>query len=90
MVTIYKYPLVVDDVQLVETHRDATVLCVQVQHGGPVVWLRVNTERPRCRRTFRVVGTGHPANDIVVMPYVGTFQLQGGALVFHLFDGGER
>lgn len=35
-------------------------------------------------RHFRIKGTGHAADDIG--DYIGTFQLNGGSLVFHLFE----
>lgn len=36
-------------------------------------------------RTFSIYGTGHE-HESISGEYVGTFQLQGGALVFHVFE----
>lgn len=72
------------------------MLCVQVQGYAPYLWVIVDEQAPRDQpRRFRLAGTGHKLD--VVDPsynpspdncgrYVGTFQLDGGALVFHLFE----
>lgn len=86
MTTIYKYPVEIADEFWVEMPTGARILTVQVQNGEPFIWAQVETTAPYEPRGFRVVGTGHPMSDAEMgMPYVGTFQLEGGALVFHLF-----
>lgn len=82
---IYKYPLMVHDEVTIMMPAGANVLCVQTQGGQAQVWAVVDAESAYEPRTFYVVGTGHP------MPrdagrYVGTFQLEGGSLVFHVFE----
>ncbi len=86
MATIWKFPLLLGR-RVIEMPRHARVLTVQVQHGTPYLWVLVNPDAATAPRIFRVFGTGHP----VEFPeddgdYVGTFQLQGGALVFHVFE----
>jgi hypothetical protein len=40
----------------------------------------------RTKHTVRIYGTGHEApDDLDGLHYAGTFQLAGGALVFHAF-----
>jgi hypothetical protein len=83
---VYKYPLRVEDETWVTMPFDAKVLAVQEQHGEPYLWALVFPSGPPCERRFRLAGTGH---DIVWqenMVHRGTFQLRGGALVFHLFE----
>lgn len=88
--TIWKFPIPVADDFEAEMPKGARILTVQTQAGEPVVWAIVSPDAPKVSRWFHVRGTGHPAAGVEAMPYVGTFQLRGGALVFHLFDGGER
>lgn len=105
MITIHKYEIPVTDVPHVTMPKDAVIFCVQVQkqradgkHRGqeiPCVWALVDTTKRMIQRRFQVLGTGHPADhinnmmDIGECVYVGTFQLDKGSLVYHLFDEGE-
>ncbi len=75
------------------------VLDVQTQgtdanagYSTPIyIWALVDTEMPKVSRKFRVYGTGHPVLDIEQdsAVHVGTVQLHGGTLMFHVFDLGE-
>lgn len=84
MKRIFKYPLQTIDAQTVHLPRGAMSLCVQVQ-AGPCVWALVDDTQPTEPRIVRVIGTGHPIPDADKLGYVGTYQLHGGALVFHVF-----
>jgi len=54
-------------------------------------WAIVDREAPCVRRTIRMVGTGHPMDDLdAKAPYIGTIQAHGGSLVLHFFDLGEE
>ncbi len=85
MRTIHKYLLLPGDQTVVQTYEGAKVLCVQTQHGDPHIWLEVDRTQPLTRRTFHVFGTGHQIPDHFQGAYVGTFQLNGGQLVFHVY-----
>ena len=83
MKSIWKFGLEVTDEQTVEMPVGAKPLSVQVQHGTPCLWALVDTKAPKQKRIVQIFGTGHPvANE---GDYVGTFQTEGGALVFHTF-----
>lgn len=82
---IYKYPVTIDDVFDVEMPRGAQVLSVDVQGGRPQMWARVDPSAPVEQRRFQLRGTGHPLNGNEGR-FVGTFQMHGGSLVFHLFE----
>lgn len=91
MLTVYKYPLILDDWQDIDLPVGARSLAVQMQHGVPQLWALVDPAAPLVPRRFRIAGTGHPINlgaDGTRLDYIGTFQLQAGALVFHLFELG--
>lgn len=83
--TIYKYPLTVADRQEIRMPDGAQILCVQVQRGMPCVWALVDPAAPQARKAIYIYGTGHaiPADP---GRYIGTFQVQGGDLVFHVFE----
>lgn len=86
---IWKFPLSAPTADSVAIMMPvgAEVLCVQVQHGRPCIWARVNPDAVFFARRFCVFGTGHsiPPDD-GRLRYVGTFQLEDGQLVFHLFE----
>lgn len=86
MRTIYKYPLTVTGHNALRMPKGAEVLTVQMQHGVPCLWVLVDTDAPECERVLRIYGTGHPISDDENALYVGTFQLSGGAFVFHVFE----
>lgn len=87
MITIWKYEIPVEDTFSVDMPAYATILTVQVQNDVPCMWAAVDTERGKVKRTFHVIGTGHDASRAVwSWPYVGTFQLDGGSYIGHLFE----
>ena len=81
---VYKYALPIEDWATVEMPVGAEVLCVQVQNQQPYLWARVQPDSPTVPRCFRVAGTGHELGTDVGR-YIGSFQLHGGHLVFHVF-----
>jgi hypothetical protein len=90
MKTIWKFPIATVDQQSLPIPAGAEMLCVQVQHGEPCIWALVNPDAPKRRRAVRVVGTGHPCDDVNAQNYVGTYQLHDGRLVFHVFIAPEE
>jgi hypothetical protein len=90
MKTIWKFPLAVGAEIALEMPGGATVLDVQTQGEIPCVWALVDSTAPLTKRHFCVMGTGHNCDTLPAnAKHVGSFQLLGGALVFHLFDAGE-
>ena len=86
MRTVFKYELPALDRCTIRMPEEAEILCVQVQHDKPCIWALVETDNHPYDYEFRVVGTGHdPALEPDQGEYVGTFQLLGGSLVFHVF-----
>lgn len=68
--------------------KGAEILSVQEQHGKTCIWAMVNPNAPLEIRKIVIYGTGH------VLPndpgqFIGTFQLQSGAYVFHMFEEGK-
>lgn len=85
METIYKYQLETTDEQLIEMPIGAEILTVQTQNGTPCIWAKVNTKNANFKYQFRIFGTGHPIESDFRGKYIGTYQLSGGALIFHVY-----
>lgn len=90
MLSVYKYPVKIDGCYFtLDLPRGAKVLSVAEQHGSVQLWALVNTDRdaPTDRRMFRFAGTGHQISDeIESLAHVSTFFMEGGSLVFHVFE----
>lgn len=83
--TIWKYPLPITNISCIPMPRGAKVLTVQTQEDGPYLWVLIDEKAAPMSRYFAVYGTGHPLSDNLGT-YIGTFQIEGGALVFHVFE----
>lgn len=85
MKTIYKYQLETTGAQLIEMSMGAEILTVQTQNEVPCVWVMVDLDLAKIQYAFRIFGTGHPIEEGFKGKYIGTYQLRGGALVFHVY-----
>lgn len=81
---IWKFPLALKDEQFIDMPRASETLCVQVQRGVPVLYAHCFPSLPNSKRRFYIHGTGN--ENLIMGRYVGTFQLNDGALVFHVFE----
>lgn len=90
MKTVWKYTLPwppPSDLVGFRMPKGARPLTIQTQAGRPCVWALVDDERPLEPRWFRIAGTGHPIEDEIAEDgYIGTFQVIGGGLIFHVFE----
>lgn len=85
MRTIWKYPVQAGPFTL-DLPIGSRILTVQTQVDSPELWVEVpDTEARTEPRHFMAYGTGHPMDE-PVREYIGTFQLEGGWLVFHLYE----
>jgi hypothetical protein len=68
-----------------DSQHGAKLLLVQEQSGNPQQWALVDLCAKTSPRKFRVYGTKH---EIPKKPgkWVGSLLLDGGALVYHLFE----
>lgn len=87
MLKVYKYDVLLTDNFEIEMPCGAQLLSFQVQNGEPVLWALVDPEARHMKRYFRLAGTGHKIERAPAdLLFIGTVQLHGGALVFHLFE----
>lgn len=82
---VWKYNINPDDYTSLEIPKDANVLSVGEQFGNVCIWVMVDPSKNKETRKFRLAGTGHPINELY-LSFVGTVQLDGGSMVFHLFE----
>lgn len=83
--SIWKFPFTASDEIDLYIPKGGEVLTVQIQGATPCMWVLVNPKAEIEIRTFSIVGTGHPIK-YNLGKYIGTFQLLGGSLVFHIFE----
>jgi hypothetical protein len=90
---IHKSLLRLIPIQCITLPVDAKILDVQVQRGIPCIWFEFE-ETPfsnttaYCDREFVIIGTGIKVDveDDVKLEYIGTFQLEDGDLVLHVYE----
>lgn len=84
--TIYKYDLMMLDVQVVQLPIGAEILTIQEQYEEPKLWVLVDPNQGiKESIVIEMLGTGHHFDGSRKRQYINTFQLQGGSLVFHCF-----
>jgi hypothetical protein len=84
MRAVFKYPIPLLDNFELDLPVGAQPLSVDVQYGKPQMWALVDTSAPTAPQRFRLAGTGHPLTKDS-LEFVGTFLIEEGALVFHVF-----
>jgi hypothetical protein len=82
---IWKFPIVIDDYQILTMPRYAQVLSVAMVRDEPAVYALCDPTADLVDRGIRSVGTGNPIVWTERMDFVGTFQMLDGALVWHVF-----
>lgn len=84
MKTIWKYPIN-SGITKLELPSGAKFLSLQAQFGNPVAWFEVDP-LVTMRESWQLAthGTGHEFNGEYDR-FLGTFQVNNGALVFHVF-----
>ena len=84
MKTIWKYKLEVEDKQIISVPMGFTILKVGMQFGYPFLLVEVDDENKKVEVEIFIFGTGHPIN-VSYLKYIGTFFVDEGYLVFHVF-----
>ena len=63
----------------------ARILTVQTQGNRPCIWALVEEGKPLVVRRFHIYEVGQTVSS-EIGDYVGTYQLEGGARVLHMFE----
>ena len=86
--TIWKYEFETKGLVNIEMPIGAEILTVQTQQEKPCMWALVDPEAKKKQRCFEVIGTGLPiyGGSDIKRTHIGTYQLHGGSLVFHVFE----
>lgn len=85
MTTIWKTVLASSGVKQIMVPAGSEMLCAREQFEHICVWYRCKPTAPFEPRSLAVVATGEPSPDADGR-YLGTAILQGGNLVFHVFE----
>lgn len=86
MKAIWKFPVpTTDEGSVLEMPRGAEILTVQTQGDSVQLWALVDPDAQTELRTFKTYGTGQSLDHCPGV-YVSTYQIRGGALVFHVFE----
>jgi hypothetical protein len=85
---IWKYELVPTDYQELKMPKGACVLTVQTQNNATCIWALVDPSAEKETRIIETFCTGQPICCAADRQrnYVGTYQIHGGAHVFHVFE----
>jgi hypothetical protein len=86
MKTIWKFPFKTTDILNISMPEGAEILSVQTQYEQPCMWALVDPGAKKVTRKFQIFGTGHPVNDPETKKFIATYQEEGGALIFHIFE----
>jgi len=83
--TVHKFEFDDHGIASLDIPADARVVHVAEQDGHARLWIRLKALAPRVPRRFMMIGTGW-SNVQPHWPHVGSIMLQGGAIVFHIFE----
>lgn len=87
MKRVYKYPIRIEDRQVVGFHKGAEILSVQVQEGKLCLYALVDISVveiefvPIC-----IYGTDHNIENADNLKFIGSIQMYDGELVLHVFE----
>lgn len=85
MKTVWKEPLLLDDLQTLTVREGSKPLLVRDQHGVPTLWYLTDPEVKGVEdMKIRTAGTGHLITEEIIQ-YLGTIFVWDGDLVLHYF-----
>lgn len=83
---IYKYKLDLAPIQSLELPKGSEILTLNVVNEDPYVWVLINDINAEKEIiNFQTIGTGHEANVNQESEYLGTYFLNNGSFVAHVF-----
>ena len=85
MRTIYKYPIEIEDFQILQVPQDFKILTTAVQNDKACIWAEVETDVPKIDLKIYVFGTGHKIPVEINLNYIGSVLMFDGRGVFHVY-----
>lgn len=85
---IWKYKMPLEGKFSLDIPDGYLILDVQPQFDTPCMWAMVNPDAKKQKQDFVIIGTGNHFHMDFVGAHVGTFQMHGGALIWHVFHAG--
>ena len=85
--TIWKAALTAQTRQEVMMPRNASIMYAREQAGDICIWFKCDPSEPTIPRVISVFGTGYVFDGEHLGAYLGSAHLNGGDLVFHVFEG---
>jgi len=87
MKQIWKYTLQVGHTSI-KIPEGYQILSVQAQCNKPCLWALVDPKAQKKEVVFKTFGTGHtlPAEETSNIKFIGTYQLDNGVFVAHVFQ----
>jgi len=83
---VWKFVVPIEDQPVLRMPRGARIISAAFQHPDVCIWALVDTKAPVEDRPLSVRGTGHPADGLAHVPFIGTVAYPM-SLVFHIWDG---
>ncbi len=83
---VWKFKIPMEAVASIEVPEGAQIIHVDCQAREAFLWAVVNPNAPLRTRCFRVAGTGRKIRDDHALDHVGTVKIEGGQLMFHVFE----
>lgn len=83
---ILKQELRITDLQVIHLQSFTEILSIQIQNNIPCIWYLCYPDNLLQEITFEIFGTGHYIEDNIERKFIGTFQIDNGKYVFHLFQ----
>lgn len=88
--TIWKFPLVITDIQQITVTEGAIILSVGTQNNSVCVWVMMDPKAKDQKRTIRIYGTGHEIQESEFLKFIGTVATHNDALRWHIFERHQK
>lgn len=86
MTIIYKYPLEIQDSQIIQMPSQQIILDAAFQNMKLMLWAMVNPENKPEDVVIRIIGTGHEFQNNYGMLHIKTVHDNINGFVWHIFE----
>lgn len=84
---IHKYEIPIEQEFTIRTTKFACLLSIQIDEktNKPCMWFLEDSEGEKVDFKYKIIGTGQ-LTDLNAYEYAGTFQIEKGGLILHVFS----